>query len=228
MRALLVFAALFLSAAVLKSEEIFFPTKAGTVLVYKTFDKKDKETGTLKYSIKNSTASGNDMDITYQCESYDAKQKLIYKEDITIHKKGDKLYFDMSNPINKAALQKNGEISPQVTVTGNNLEMPSNPKVGDVLPDATVTMAMSLGFMTMKMSATVANRKLEAIEDISVKGGTFKCYKFTSDVTSTAMGMKMNLKNTDWYSKGIGIVRTESYDKNGKLQSHMELIEVQK
>jgi len=87
---------------------------------------------------------------------------------------------------------------------------------------------MSLGFMTMKMSATVANRKLEAIEDISVKGGTFKCYKFTSDVTSTAMGMKMNLKNTDWYSKGIGIVRTESYDKNGKLQSHMELIEVQK
>lgn len=228
MKALLVFAALFLSAAVLKSEEIFFPTKVGTILVYKTFDKKDKETNTLKYTIKNSTVSGNDMDITYQCESYDAKQKSIYKEDITIHKKGDKLYFDMSNFINKAALQKNGEISPEVTVTGNNLEMPSNPKEGDLLPDATVTMAMSLGFMTMKMSATVANRKLEAIENITVKGGTFKCYKFTSDVTSTAMGMKMSFKNKDWYSKGIGVVRTESYDKNGKLQSHMELIEIQK
>ena len=228
MKALLVFAALFFSAAVLKSEEIFFPTKAGTVLVYKTFDKKDKETNTLKYTIKNSTVRGNDMDITYQCESYDAKEKSIYKEDITIHKKGDRLYFDMSNFINKAALQKNGEVSPEITVTGNNMEMPSNPKEGDLLPDATVTMAMNLGFMTMKMSATVANRKLEAIENITVKGGTFKCYMFTSDVSSTAMGMKMSFKNKDWYSKGIGVVRTESYDKNGKLQSHMELMEIQR
>jgi hypothetical protein len=228
MKALFVFAALFLSAAVLKSEEIFFPTKVGTILVYKTFDKKDKETSTLKYTIKNSKISGNDMDITYQCESYDAKQKLIYKEDITIHKKGDKLYFDMSNFINKAALQKNGEISPEIIITGNNMEMPSNPKEGDLLPDANVTMAMSMGFMTMKMSATVANRKVEAIENITVKGGTFKCYKFSSDVTSTVMGLKMSSKNMEWYSKGIGVVRSESYDKNGKLQSHMELIEVQK
>jgi hypothetical protein len=40
------------------------------------------------------------------------------------------------------------------------------------------------------------------------------------------MGLKMKSNNIDWYAKGIGIVKTESYDKGGKLQSHMELIEL--
>ena len=228
MKTLLLFTALFLSASVLKCEEIFFPTKVGTVLVYKTFDKKDKETNMVKYTIKNATVSGVNMDITYQIESYDAKQKLIYKEDITIHKKGDKLYFDMSNFINKAALQQGGEISAELKITGNNMEMPSNPKVGDVLPDANVTMAMSMGFVSLKMSADVSNRKVVAIESMTVKGGTFSCYKFSSNVTASTMGIKMTMKNLEWYAKGVGIVRNETYDKNDKLQSHMELVEIQR
>ena len=40
------------------------------------------------------------------------------------------------------------------------------------------------------------------------------------------MGMKVNGKNIFWYAKGIGTVKSESYDKNGALQSRTELIEV--
>jgi hypothetical protein len=40
------------------------------------------------------------------------------------------------------------------------------------------------------------------------------------------MGIKAKAKNFDWYAKGIGTVRTESYDKNGNIQSHTELVEV--
>ena len=85
---------------------------------------------------------------------------------------------------------------------------------------------MKMGFINMKMSAQVTNRKVEAIEDVTVKAGTFKGYKFSSEVNASAMGMKSKSNNTDWYAKGIGIVKTESYDKNGKLQSHTELIEL--
>jgi hypothetical protein len=83
----------------------------------------------------------------------------------------------MSNFINKAAFQQNGEIPAEIQVTGNNMEVPSNPKPGDVLPDANVEMSMKLGFVNMKMSANVTNRKVEAIEDITVKAGTFKLYQ---------------------------------------------------
>ena len=78
----------------------------------------------------------------------------------------------------------------------------------------------------MKISADLTNRKVEAIEDVTVKGGTFKCYKFSSDINSAALGIKFKTKSMEWYAKGIGTVRNESYDKNGTLQSHTELVEV--
>ena len=78
----------------------------------------------------------------------------------------------------------------------------------------------------MKISAEVTNRKVEAIENVTVKAGTFKAYKFTSDVNSSTMGINVKAKNIDWYVKGIGAVKTESYDKNGKLQSRTELVEL--
>lgn len=226
MKKLVLINVIILCAFVLNAQEIFFPTKEGTVLVYKMFDKKDNETNMMKYTIMHINRNGPDMDITYLAESIDPKAKLIYKDEITIHKKGDILYFDMSNFINKAAFQQNGEIPTEIQVTGNNLEVPSNPAPGDLLPDANVEMAMKIGFINMKMTAFVTNRKVEAIEDITVKAGTFKGYKFTSDVSASAMGLKMKSNNKDWYAKGVGVVRTESYDKNGKLQSHMELIEL--
>lgn len=226
MKKLLVITVIALCAMVLKAQETFFPTKEGTVLVYKTFDKKDKVTNTVQYTIKQVNISGSNTDITYQCESIDPKDKLVFKEDITIHQKGDKLYIDMSNFINKAAFQQNGAIPADVQVKGNNMEIPLNPQPGDVLPDASVEMALKMGFINLKVSADVTNRKVEAIEDVTVKAGTFKGYKFSSDVNSSAMGIKVKANNIDWYAKGVGTVKTETYDKNGNLQSHTELVEL--
>jgi len=226
MKKLLIITVIILSVLVLKAQQSFFPTKEGTVLIYKSFDKKEKVTGVVKYTIKHVNINGSDMDITYQCESIDAKDKPVFKEEITIHQKGDKLYLDMSNFINKAAFQQDGEIPANIEVTGNNMEIPMNPTPGEILPDANIAMALKMGFINMKVSADITNRKVEAIEDIAVKGGNFKCYKFSSDVSSVAMGIKVKAKSMEWYAKGIGTVKTESYDKNGNLQGRTELIEV--
>lgn len=226
MKKLIFITAIFLIGISSKAQETFFPTKEGTVLTYKTFDKKDKVTNTIKYTIKHVSISGSNMDITYLCESIDPKDKLVFKDEITIHQKGDKLYFDMGNFINKAAFQQNGEIPAEIQVKGNNMEVTLNPQPGDVLPDANVEMSVKMGFINMKMSADVTNRKVEAIEDVTVKAGTFKGYKFSCEVNSSAMGIKVKAKNIDWYAKGIGTVKTESYDKNGNLQSHTELVEL--
>lgn len=226
MKNLILFSVLILCGMILNAQEIFFPTKEGTVLVYKSFDKKDKETSTARYTITKINVNGSDMEITYLIESLDSKEKLVFKDEITVHQKGDKLYVDMSNFINKAAFQQEGEIPAEIQITGNNMEIPSNPEPGEMLPDANVVMAMKVGFVNMKMSADVTNRKVEAIEDITVKAGSFKTYKFSSEVSSSVMGIKVNTKGIEWYAKGVGIVKSESYDKNGKLQSRTELIEL--
>lgn len=228
MKHLILITTLLLVGTVLSAQEIFFPSKVGTVLVYKTFDKKDKETSTVKYTVTDLKVSGKNMDITYEFESLDNKDKLVFKDEITIHKKGDILYLDMSNFINKAMFQQNGEISPEIKISGNNIQIPSSLKPGDVLPDANVDISMSMGFMNMKASANVTNRKVEAKESITVKAGTFTAYKFTSDVSSSAMGIKMTSKSIEWFAKGIGVVKSESYNKKDKLQSYTELIEYKK
>jgi hypothetical protein len=226
MKKLLLITGIIFTSSLSYAQKTFFPTKEGTVLVYKSFDKKDKLTNTLRYTIKHVTMSGSNMDITYLCESTDPNDKPVFKDEITIHQKGDILYMDMSNFINKAAFKKEGEIPADLQITGNNMEVPMNPKVGVLLPDANVEMALKIGFINMKMSALITNRKVESIESVTVKAGTFEAYKFTSDVKSSAMGFQINSSSIAWYVKGIGMVKTESYDKKGNLQSHMELIEL--
>ena len=226
MKKLLFVTALILFGTVSNAQKTFFPTKEGTVLVYHSFDKKDKLTNTLRYTIKKVNTSGDNVDITYMCESKDAKDQLIFNDEITIHQKGDVLYMDMSNFMNKAVFKQNGKIPSDLEITGNNMEIPNNPKAGDMLPDANIVMAMKIGFINMKMTADITNRKVESIEDVTIKAGTFKGYKFTSDVNSTAMGIKTKSSNIGWYAKGIGTVKSKSFDKSGNLQSRMELVEL--
>ncbi len=214
------------SVLIINAQETFFPTKEGMVLTYKSFDKKDKLSGIMKYTIEKVNINGNNIDITYLCESFDNKEKLVFKEEITVHQKGDVMYIDMGNFLNKAAFQQEGSIPAEVEVKGNNMEIPLNPTPGQTLPDASIEMAMKMGIVNMKMSADVTNRKVEGIEDITVSGGTFKSYKFSSDVNTVAMGIKVQAKSVEWYAKGIGSVKTESYDKKGNLTGRTELVEV--
>ena len=226
MKNLLLFAGIILTTTLSYAQKTFFPTKEGTILVYKSFDKKDKLTNTLRYTIKQVTISGINMDITYLCESTDSNDKPVFKDEIIIHQKGDTIYMDMSNFVNKAAFQKDGEMPSNIQITGNNMQVPINPMVGVQLPDASVEMALKIGFINMKMSALITNRKVESIESVIVKAGTFKAYKFLSDVKSSVLGIKVNSSNIAWYVKGVGMVKTENFDKKGNLQSHMELVEM--
>lgn len=210
----------------LNAQELFFPTKEGTVLVYKNLDKKDKVTGYVKYTIKSINKAGENMDITYLCEVSDDKQKAIYNEEITVKKKGDKMYLDMSSYMSKAAFQQNGQIPAELEVKGNNMEIPNNPTAGQTLPDANLEMALKMGFMTMRTTVNVTNRKVESIEDITVQAGTFNTYKFSANVNTVAMGIKVNTATTEWYAKGIGIIKSVGLDKKGKKVSGMELVEL--
>lgn len=227
MKKLTLFLAVLLMGLMLNAQETFFPTKEGTVLVYKTFDKKNNLTNLLRYTIQEVKTQGSDMDITYLCESMDPKEKPVFKEEITIHQRGDKIYFDMSNFVNKAAFQQEGQIPADIEIKGNELQVPLQLNPGDVLPDANVEMALKVGFVNMKMLAELTNRKVEAMEDVTVSAGTFNACKISCDVSASAMGIKSRSRNVDWYAKGIGTVKTENFDKNGKLQSRTELIQVQ-
>ncbi|HPV56084.1 MAG TPA: hypothetical protein PKW61_03055, partial [Tenuifilaceae bacterium] len=75
-------------------------------------------------------------------------------------------------------------------------------------------------------TVNVTNRKVEAIEDVTVGAGTYKAYKFSSSVLVVTMGIKVNTASTDWYVKGVGVVKSIGLDSKGNKVSSMELIEM--
>jgi len=209
----------------LSAQKAFFPYKAGTKLTYQTVDQKGKVQSQAKYTVKEVTGSGDHFTVVYDIEALDDKGEKVYIDKVTVKQEGEKMYFDMSNFLNKAAFQQDGEIPATVEVTGNNMEIPLVPVPGMTLPDANVTMAMKMGFMNLKMTVNLTNRKVETLDDLTVKAGTFKAFKLTGDVSGTIIGIKVNTKSAEWYAYGVGIVKSESYDKKGELKSVMELIE---
>lgn len=226
MRTILLIVTLIVSGTIAKAQDIFFPTKVGTVLEYIVYNDKERETGMVRYTIKDLDKSGNDIDITYLIEMIDVKKKTLFKEKITVHQKGDRLYVDMSKFINKAALEEAGGIPGEMVITGNQMEIPSNLKTGDKLPDSQIEMAFKMGFMTIKMGAQVTERIVESVENIKVKAGSFEAYKIKSKVSSNAMGVNTSSISAEWLVKGIGMVRSEDYDINGKLSSYTELVSI--
>ncbi|HNU78217.1 MAG: hypothetical protein WBK43_07475 [Prolixibacteraceae bacterium] len=227
MNRLLIFSLLFTISLALPAQELFFPSKEGIRLTYQNFDKKGKPTGKVKYTIKKVKRNGDDMDITYHLEVLDDKEAQQYVDDeVTVQKRGDKMFLDMSKFLNKSAFPQKEGTSTALEVTGNHMELPLVPLPGTSLPDAYVTISMKTGLLNMKMTANVFNRKVEAAEKITVKGRTFNAFKITSEVNSTVLGVKVNTRSAEWYAYGLGVVKSESYNKKGEIESSMELIEI--
>lgn len=226
MKKILFIACMLLLWTGVQAQETFFPTKEGVVLVYHNYDKKGKLTGMLRYTIVKIDSRGNDMDITYRCESIDAKEEILFGEEITIRQKDEKLYFDMGNFVNKGAFAKEGQMPEGIEISGGSMEIPLYPEPGQELPDADVKMEMKLGIVNLRMSALLSNRRVEKIDEVIVKAGRFDCYKLSCDVSASILGIKSKSRVIDWYAKGIGTVKNETYDSKGNLESRTELIEV--
>ena len=133
----------------------------------------------------------------------------------------------MSKFISNAIFEKVGEKANKMEITGNDMESPSNLKVGDNLPDSNIGMALKMGFINIKMSANITDRKVESAEKIEVEAGNFDTYKVTNTISANAMGMKTSSKSAEWIAKGVGMVKSETYDKNGVVSSYTELVSLQ-
>jgi len=105
----------------------------------------------------------------------------------------------------------------EMKMEGGALEIPASMKAGDVLKNGDMKMSFSSGGMTiMNITMNISNRKVDAVESITTPAGTFECYKISYDV---AMKMMMNMKSkgVEWYAKGVGMVKNETYSSDGKL-----------
>jgi len=100
---------------------------------------------------------------------------------------------------------------------------PSDMRIGQNL-EGSLNFAVKTTINTKKtnLSFSVKDRKVVGIEKVKVPYGTFDCVKIQYNLTVKfkliGISIPMNLKIIEWFSPGFGIVKTESYNKDGKLE----------
>lgn len=111
-----------------------------------------------------------------------------------------------------------------VTIEADNLTYPSVLKVGEKLDDGQLVMKVKTDGMTIAtITLTVHNRKVEAKESITTDAGTFSCYKISYDITNKVGFITTNLSVIEWMAHGVGLVKSETYNRRGRLTGYSKL-----
>ncbi|HLN52619.1 MAG TPA: hypothetical protein VK212_02855 [Lentimicrobium sp.] len=193
--------------------ESWFPAKKGSFIEMKSYDDKDKLTGIVRQTVTDVTNLSDGIAIKVHSQSLDEKEKMLTEQDLEMRCEDGMFYMDMKNFYNQP---QGGNKDAEVTIDATDLVFPASLSVGQALPDGNMTMTYPAGPMTMTMGVHIMNRQVVAQESITTPAGTFDCYKITYDI-ELKMPVKMTSSAIQWYAKDAGAVRTETFNKRGKL-----------
>ena len=209
----------------LYAQNAFFTTKKGAELTYVQKDARDKATSYSKITIKDVKGSGRNMTISYVTEILDKNRKPHkppQEVSMTVVIKDDVVSMDMKDMFANMV----SDPSIKVEFTGTPQEIPANIKVGQSIKNSEMTMTMDVSGMKITTVVKTTDVKCEAIEDITVPAGTFKCCRISETITTVSMGNTTVTKVISWYALGIGQVKSQSFDSRNNLLGSTELVEV--
>ena len=197
--------------------------KEGNVLEYTQYDKKGKavsiathETISINREPKVSTA-------TIKVISQDIKGKNSFTTEYKASCEDGLFSIDMDRFFDLTKLQKY-EDDIIVEINGSVLEFPKGAVAGDNLNDGSVTVRVAKEAFTMvTMIMDVKNRKVHQKETITTQAGTFICQKVTFDFYTKIGILRVRGSGVEWYQDDKILVKSESYNKKGKLIGYTEL-----
>ena len=226
---ILLFTGVFLlgTANLFSQECVFYsPVEKGTVVKYSNYDKKDKLTGTSTQTVIDNYVEEGVQTVKLRNEYQDVEMDSAFVSELEMKCKDGRYYVDMESYIGESMLTPYSDM--ETTFEVENMTIPAELKAGDVLDNGRVTVTISNnGMKIMTISVNISNRKVEAKEDITTPAGTFECYKISYDI-STKMIITIKASTVEWYAKNIGVIRSESYNKKGKLTGYTVLTGFQK
>lgn len=211
-----------------QAQEPFVATKAGTIVITAEKNASGKINGYTRTTILNSSMTDpNNGTLTMRIEMLDENKKLQDMGDMTCTatiKNGD---LRLSAP--KVAVHatfkdkktgKTKDVDTSFVGTGDPQYFPLNPKAGQTLPDY----SFSVKIKFLKITALATNRKITAVEKLTINGVTYDCCKIEQTEKAKAMMFGETQYTVNWYARGIGPVKTITYDKHGKLDNTEELV----
>lgn len=203
----------------------FYPMSTGNEFELQHFDTKDKLQSKIHYTITDGRNITGGYEADMRVDNYDKKDELTGTSNMTMKCVDNKFYIDMS--IYMSGEQLSAYEGMDMTIAGDALEFPSSLSAGQTLPEGNLVITVSSGGMLMStITIQILNRKVDAIESVTVPAGTFECFKISYDSKVTigsVFSMTINSSGIEWLSYGNGMIRSESYNDNGKSYGYTVL-----
>ena len=199
----------------------YYPFEEGVTFVITNFDKKGKKEGVVSYEVTNIE---NNV-ATLETQIFDGKDKEITTTSYQVTCEGNSISIDFKSLMSPDLFKQYKDMD--VDMTGTNIEFPKELAVGQTLKDANMNMAINMSGMKMNMSIDMINRKVDDKESITTPAGTFDCFVLSYN-SEMKMGMTYSFTFKEWVAEGVGMVKNETYNKNGKLMGYSELTKLSK
>ncbi len=208
--------------------EKLFDFKEGTSWKWANYDKKGKLLSKTFQRVEKFTQTGNGFAATVSVVQTDKEGAQGPKITMDMTCKEGVLYYDMKKFVPDEYL-KDDEGGTTIAIEGKNLELPINMQPGDVLPDASVTMRLGSADspMGLKMTVDIFNRKVEGQENLHTPAGQFDCLIIRQTIKTKAV-VTFQMTSKEWFQPDVGMVKSETYNKKGKLTGYAILTEFRK
>ncbi len=189
-----------------QAQRPYFCITPGTTLEYQSYDNNGELSGITRTTIKSVEGANGSYEVSYSAQVCDAEGN------------------DLMAPIEMTASIKDGNMSAAlgnigVEVTGDVPLIPSRLAVGQQLGTGT----LKINTMGMTVTSTIETHKVVDREELETPAGTYKCYIVLQRTSSKVMGITAQGATQTWYARGIGAVKTETYDAKDNLVSYQIL-----
>ena len=225
---IIISAILFAGASILNAQEctVYLPENEGTVLEFYNYDKKDKLTGITKTKITSVETNGDTTYYKVHQELLDENKELIHQTNLQFKCSGGKFYIDMNSLLGNQQMEAYQDMEMDIDV--EEMWIPGNLESGQTLKDGSITINIKAGPAVISNKTKFTSRNVMAIEDITTPAGTFNAAKISTFMETKTGFVTIKSKSIDWYVEGIGVVRTETYDKKDNLTGYTVLNSISK
>lgn len=200
----------------------YYPLREGVKFQYTNYDKKNKPEGKIDYAVTEVNNNGSSTTASMNIVFTDEKGKETMTNNYQFTCEGDLVKINFESLIPDQMMQQYKDM--EMTIDGTDIEIPNRLSVGQTLPDANVSLKVSIaGAMNMNINVDTVNRKVEKKESITTPAGTFDCFVIYSETKTKMMMSNQTFPSRQWLAEGVGMVKTENYNKKGDINGTMVL-----
>ena len=201
--------------------------KEGSSFQYTNYDKKGKPLTVGNHLAVKVTENGGTYKSDIKLDVKNVKKGDTFTMEYEVGCEDGVLSIDMSRFFDSSQLMQYQGSDFDIAIEGDMLYFPRDLVEGADLNDGNITIKVNKdGFTFITMTMTVFNRKVLGKESVTTDAGTFNCQKVTYDFESKFGIIKVKGSAAEWYHDDRLIIKSESYNKKGKLLGSTALTKI--